>query len=417
MPFFDNLIPPFTDAAWTKHANAQASADGKTLTLNASGQWQASTVTIPVTPGSRLNLTTAQAASAGYSYVSVRRPPYTNLDMIVEVNNTIPAATVTVPFGVTSLMLYVGSSAAGTFTFFNLTLQRVAPTFNPANVPLSPFRNLIPLFSDSAWSRHVNTTVSPDGKTLTLNANASDQWSNTPLLGIAVIPGVTYRLNASMVGSGGVVRVWWRMADGNPVTVNSYMQVTPSAGTVDAVAPARAVYAQAYVGNPSAGAGTCTFSNLSLTPVQPTFDPAKVVELTKELVVNGDFSQGATGWTFAGSGTGYDAADRHGYVSMNGNGFYNASPIPVTPLTTYRLVLKYHKELVGDTISVQLRDGAFSGTVLSTTTASAALTEYTVEFVTPANCTQITVIPFKGNAGTDGKKVWFDNISLKRKLP
>jgi hypothetical protein len=51
-----NLIPKFNDPRWKLHANAVPSADGNTLTLNATGEWQNSYVDIPVLPNNKYEL-------------------------------------------------------------------------------------------------------------------------------------------------------------------------------------------------------------------------------------------------------------------------------------------------------------------------------------------------------------------------
>ncbi|SDC70410.1 hypothetical protein SAMN02799630_01233 [Paenibacillus sp. UNCCL117] len=127
-----NLLPPFTE--WTLHANAAATEPYK-LTLNATGSFQNSTITIPALPN------TQYVFSVGNAYIANQRNDIYAKDANgANIGSAIVSSptSFTTPAGTAFLQIHVTSQAAGTFVFTNPMLilgtsSDLPQSFEPRN--------------------------------------------------------------------------------------------------------------------------------------------------------------------------------------------------------------------------------------------------------------------------------------------
>jgi hypothetical protein len=398
---FRNLVPLFTDAAWTKHANTAVSADGKTLTLTAAGSFETSYIqSIAVTPNTvyAISFTGNGRIKVSDAYGTTALPgldyPGGNVFTFNTGNRT-----------AIKINLSNAALGAGTFTFANLSLTKVQPM---ASFGSNPFANLVPLFSDAAWTRHANATPSADGKTLTLNASAANQISRAVIL---VSPNTKIRLTADVTVSGGgtatinLAESANAIPDSSGIIKDNAISIPANGSyTVEITTRSRTAYVQVQLLNSTTG--TYTFSNLKLEKVQPAVGTYR--NPFAELVTNGDFSQGATGWTLS-----QYASVVNGRLEIAGNvsafGQEAIQDVAVTPLTTY----SYRADVSGSAAYLQFlqydANSQYLGSLKDLTANSAG------NVITHPRCTRIRIKMARSDtvAGT----AWFDNVSLKRKQP
>jgi hypothetical protein len=395
---FGTPIPLFSQG-WVIHSEAQVSPDGIILILNASAANKISYYHVPVTPLTEYTVTVDTTAIAPQNAVlNVRRV----VNGLVELGSTYVTGsgrlTVTIRTNADTqqLRIQLYGDRAGTYTFRDVTMIR--------SQPANPYSNLVPLFSDSAWSRHANTTVSPDGLTLALNATGAFQ-SSTVVLPVA--PLAPHTIAGSVTGAGGYIAVTYLNALGN--TVSGGFDSTTKSYPYQFVPPANVT--QVRITCTSTGAGAFTFANLKLQKVQPTFDPAKVRDFFAEQVTNGDFSQGATGWTNSAQ-TDFSG----GKLTINATAAWQNSVqyIDVTPNTTYRLRGDVASLTTGQQAKMYLLDDA-TGLVVGTTQVSPVGGARQVDYAVAIgpSVRRVRLVCASGGAGT----FTFDNISLKRKAP
>jgi hypothetical protein len=130
----DNLIPPFTDSAWTLHPNAIVTSPYN-LTLNATAAWQASSIYIPVVPGQSYTLSLG-SGTTGKVYVGTTDINKTNLraNLINGISGG-QSGTITVQSNEYYLSIAFSNATTGTFTFTNpmLNIGSTAKPFVPRN--------------------------------------------------------------------------------------------------------------------------------------------------------------------------------------------------------------------------------------------------------------------------------------------
>jgi hypothetical protein len=279
----------------------------------------------------------------------------------------------------------------------------------------NPFANPLPLFTDAGWVKHANTTVSPDGTTLTLVATAGFQGSfyDTP-----ATPSTQYAYSGNVtVNNGAIVYFNLTYFDANNIVVGS-IDGTYNVGPI--TIPLSVT--QAFVTPPrtskvritcnSNTICTCTFANVTLRPTQPTFVGANALEFFKEQVINGDFSNGATGWALHAN-----ASVIAGVLTLVATGGSQSSfqDVPVAPNTTYRLTLDVTAS--GGIAQVDLNWGAIASGVAKQLRSDALLNltvgNNVISVTTLAGQTKLTIGLVNSAAGT----FTFDNISLKRASP
>jgi hypothetical protein len=276
-------------------------------------------------------------------------------------------------------------------------------------MPMPPVRDsfvqLVPLFTDAGWIKHANTVVSADGKTLTLSATATGQ---STYMYINVIPGVTYTLSMVTTASSGNTVLSVRKLPGS----NSVDDITPQTNksgnvTVTFAVPQGTTQIRVILWNDAIG--TFTFSNLSLVKAVPAYDPTKIQpydsakrqDYFKELVVNGDFSQGLIGWTVVG-GT-WDTLNSKAVLTSTGNSQSMYQTLNISPNTQY--VLK--------------ADEATAKVAIYNAQASASIIGYTqgqqTRSFNSGNNASVRLYLSSDNLGAG--VFTFDNISLKRAIP
>lgn len=264
----------------------------------------------------------------------------------------------------------------------------IPPTMPPI---LDYFKESIPQFSSSDWTFHANATVGgPDGRTLTLNSTGAAQISD---LYVNVIPGAKYRLACNVSATAGEARISVRKTPGSGAVDDLISPITAS-GSTDFTVPLGVTRLRLLFWNSASGA-VCTFSNPSLKLAQPD-------DYSKELIVNGDFSRGAEGWTLhqnaqvVGGKLVLDAQSSANHFTMQS--------VKVLPNTRYVVTAKV------SSLS-KITPGWTGGFANFLAVAEGVLVG---EFTTPAHISTLTVNI--GNGGVAGTYT-FDDISLKRKMP
>jgi hypothetical protein len=115
-----NLIPPFSDSAWTLHVNAVATSSSL-LTLTASGTSQDSKVSFPALPSQPYTLSgTVNANSKIFVYSYNASDVKTNILNGVSVTSSFTSLADTVKLEV---VCSNSATASGTFTFSNLQIE------------------------------------------------------------------------------------------------------------------------------------------------------------------------------------------------------------------------------------------------------------------------------------------------------
>ncbi|MGX7745697.1 hypothetical protein [Rhodopseudomonas parapalustris] len=119
--------------------------------------------------------------------------------------------------------------------------------------------NLIPLFNDSRWNKHANASVSSDGKTLILNANALYQYSSVT---IPVLPNNKYILSASVAGNVNTLGVYVNENYNNIRTKGQSVKIYTVNGTATFTTGSTTNNINVICSNDQTG--VFTFSNLEL---------------------------------------------------------------------------------------------------------------------------------------------------------
>ncbi|WP_336774214.1 accessory Sec system protein Asp3 [Paenibacillus sp. MMO-58] len=154
-----NLLPSFTEGGWTFHANAAITEPYK-LTLNSTGDYQASFIRVPALPSTQyiLNVVTTATAGAVYPRINFYDSNGTQIGNIQ--NGNYSNRTFTTPAGTVSIEIVLSNTGVGTFTFTNMQLElgSVATPFQPYNadyfnVPAILASNLDGTIRDSAYVR------------------------------------------------------------------------------------------------------------------------------------------------------------------------------------------------------------------------------------------------------------------------
>lgn len=439
-----DLAPLFTDAAWVLHPNTSVSPDGETLTLNATAGSQASTVNLAVLPGSILDVSLLMSAGTGNAYLHMYWV-YDNgaLSSNMTLTHGSPAVTekksrLPVPANVRQIRLRPDSNTAGTFTFANLELRQVMPTIrmepltaipadfeqlftgtwsvengkvkgvsSGANMPVLALPwdqtsfyvevDVIPINSTADWDMGLAFGVVDDNNKYVFSLNASSLntvqmwkrksgvWSPlTAASAVTVTPGATYKLGLTVSG----------------LKLIGYLNGAKALETADTVVPAGRLGllvgqgAQAY------------FSNMRFYPGM-TVPPQGYFE---ELVTNGDFSNGATGWTLHANATVTDGK----LVLSAGAAAQETSntAFPGAPSTAYQFSVDMTAS--GGSARVYVQERTENLTFLTSTTLTRSTDgQATATVVTGPQTRRIQIVLDSTAAGT----FTFDNVSLKRKAP
>lgn len=346
MAFLDNLVPLFTDAAWVKHANALPSPDGKVLTVNATASFQETIITLPANPSTSYRLAWV---SGGYTDSS-NRPYMYFFERETSTGPNIIGPTYSFPTSsapqtldfVTGprtrfLVISCSNQGVGAFTFSDLVLQR--------KLPDPPTKNLV---LNGGFDTDLTGWTYAGSGTATWQAGKAriDGVSNLNCFLMQVVsglvPGMTYRFSVRGTRVGLVNRpaVYYRTTrNGSPVSGYTGVAGTPGSGdielgfvlTVPSNGSVNGVRIELQVDLAANAAGWILWDDAKLVPVMP--DPP-----TKNLVVNGDFSRGATGW----NGTAPTAVTGEG--TLTGTGTPGGSEllnsyqyVTVQPATVYRV--------------------------------------------------------------------------------
>ncbi|MEK5419372.1 hypothetical protein [Paenibacillus sp. FSL L8-0708] len=126
-----NLLPPFTDKAWSFNPNAKANGPYQSV-LTATAEWQAISCAVPVMPGKTYYLSiegiTANSGAVG-SYLDSNKKN----DLAVLSGGWIQNQPLTVPEGYYYILINLASNQIGTYNFNNpqLELGSVATPFQP----------------------------------------------------------------------------------------------------------------------------------------------------------------------------------------------------------------------------------------------------------------------------------------------
>ncbi|WP_342409820.1 hypothetical protein [Paenibacillus sp. FSL R10-2778] len=134
-----NLLPPFTDKAWSFNPNAKANGPYQSV-LTATAEWQAISCAVPVMPGKTYYLSiegiTANSGAVG-SYLDSNKKN----DLAVLSGGWIQNQPLTVPEGYYYILINLASNQIGTYNFNNpqLELGSVATPFQPREDSLIAF--------------------------------------------------------------------------------------------------------------------------------------------------------------------------------------------------------------------------------------------------------------------------------------
>ncbi|MEK5418213.1 hypothetical protein [Paenibacillus sp. FSL L8-0708] len=134
-----NLLPPFTDKAWSFNPNAKANGPYQSV-LTATAEWQAISCAVPVIPGKTYYLSiegiTANSGAVG-SYLDSNKKN----DLAVLSGGWIQNQPLTVPEGYYYILINLASNQIGTYNFNNpqLELGSVATPFQPREDSLIAF--------------------------------------------------------------------------------------------------------------------------------------------------------------------------------------------------------------------------------------------------------------------------------------
>ncbi|WP_405173799.1 hypothetical protein [Paenibacillus sp. FSL H8-0260] len=134
-----NLLPPFTDKAWSFNPNAKANGPYQSV-LTATAEWQAISCAVPVIPGKTYYLSiegiTANSGAVG-SYLDSNKKN----DLAVLSGGWIQNQPLIVPEGYYYILINLASNQIGTYNFNNpqLELGSVATPFQPREDSLIAF--------------------------------------------------------------------------------------------------------------------------------------------------------------------------------------------------------------------------------------------------------------------------------------
>jgi hypothetical protein len=119
-----NLVPLFSDARWIKHANASVSADGKTLTLNATVATGDSYIDVPVLPNNKYEIRGTLTGTPCRLHVTEQYNTLVLSARLAMLSETTSNNTVTTPSNCNMLRIILDSNGSlGTFTFSNISLK------------------------------------------------------------------------------------------------------------------------------------------------------------------------------------------------------------------------------------------------------------------------------------------------------
>lgn len=172
---------------------------------------------------------------------------------------------------------YTGDKLAEKFPYVDSVKHVVNPVISTSG------KNLIPPFTDPAWTLHANAKVKNDYD-LELNATANNQWSRVK---IPVKPNTTYTFSYSNNLNGGQVKA--QFFKDTTYLSNLYSGTTVS-GSVTGTTPSDCNYINVEYTNNNVTTGIFTFTNsqLELGSVATPFEPQNKDYLYAETILAGN---------------------------------------------------------------------------------------------------------------------------------
>lgn len=255
--------------------------------------------------------------------------------------------------------------------------------------------------SVSGWSTN-NCTITSDGSAITVNVVTAP--NPAAYRSVTVVPGqvyeVQYTLQRGTTVNGNQFKLGLN-AQGNEY----WTDVKSTSGTYSTyVVPTSATLWITMGFGETAVGQTSIWSDIRVRPV--------ITQAEKNIVVNGDFSNGTTGWSVSTQGTITTVNNQLEITSTTTGAITCSQPFNLIPNARYLVIGKYWDDS-GEGVAITAMSTQFGSTFASAVTAG-GVSSGTLVFSFTAPQANVWIGPRISNATAAGKKARFDDIIVQQ---